>query len=173
MTYTITVVNKGPHVGSQFSLWDVVPDKTNLDSKSFSVPPTKISAANDSLFWSFDSLAPEDSLRVKYTVHLSDSVSGVPVELVSTSGVRAQNDADQSNNSRTTTVFAIGKKSPAPVFHKDTKPTPPAEPPNSRNGHAPNNKEQNEQSGQENRRSSRDRRAIPKLNPQGWNNDSN
>ena len=104
--YSIVAKNFGPVTAYNFTLWDVFPDSVILTG--FNIPP--VSQTNDTLFWRFDSLSIADSIQITFNCTVKDLLPFYPFPLINSSGIIAENDTTEENNSFTTTVYAISKQ---------------------------------------------------------------
>ncbi len=99
VSYTLTVVNNGPFAAFDVSLLDILPDSVTFLSSS---RPALLSAGGDSVFWSFDSLAPGVPETITYAVQLPAHFPALPFALQNTSILTA--DCGSAGSSATVTV---------------------------------------------------------------------
>jgi VWFA-related protein len=117
--YELKVENFGPGTAREFTIFDAVPDSvTALD---FNIEPDF--HTGKTYFWRVDSLETSDSIIVTFNARVSDSLEYFPFELLNTAEVIAEKDTNSTNDSTSTTVYAIRRPGDEQIFVADVSVT--------------------------------------------------
>lgn len=105
-TYTLRIINLGPNDASDIALWDSVPDSVTIVNFTLG-PPDLVTA--DTLYWNFDSLAPNDSIIIAFTARVPEfmDLPVTPFEQANKSWVIAEHDTNDTNDRDSTSVYVV------------------------------------------------------------------
>ncbi len=107
-SYSLQIENLGPNTSRNITLSDTIPEFLIVEESSFSIAPDSVTEATSHtlLIWNLDSLDTDLMVDISYSARIEDSefLPESPFEVLNTSAVTAEGDANLINNFASSTV---------------------------------------------------------------------